>query len=80
MDIRSTKTYPDYPIELTEVASREMAGSDTPEGKKLEVMATQHKAWVSWYFRTEQSDLVEAIACEVEFKPQSLTKPHPPHA
>ena len=68
MDIKPIKTDADYQAALTEVESLMMAGPDTPEGEKLDVMVTLIEAYEAKHFPMELPDPVAAIKFEMERK------------
>ena len=68
MDIKPIKTAADYHAALTEIASLMMAGPDTPEGEKRDVMVTLIEAYDAKYFPMELPDPVAAIKFEMERK------------
>ena len=68
MDIRPIKTNADYRAALKEVAGLMMAGPDTPEGEKLDVMVTLIEAYEAKHFPMDLPDPVEAIRFEMEHK------------
>lgn len=51
MDIKPIKTDADYRAALNEIESLMMAGPDTPEGEKLDVMVTLIEAYEAKHFR-----------------------------
>ena len=57
-----------YHAALTEIASLMMAGPDTPEGEKRDVMVTLIEAYEANYFPMELPDPVAAIKFEMERK------------
>jgi len=71
MDIKPIKTNADYRAALKEIESLMMAGPETPEGEKLDVMVTLIEAYEAKHFPIELPDPVEAIKFEMERK--SLT-------
>ena len=71
MDIKPIKTDADYRAALNEIESLMMAGPDTPEGEKLDVMVTLIEAYEAKNFPMDLPDPVEAIKFEMERK--SLT-------
>ena len=71
MDIKPIKTDADYRAALNEIESLMMAGPDTPEGEKLDVMVTLIEAYEAKHFPMDLPDPVEAIKFEMERK--SLT-------
>ena len=50
MDIKPIKTDADYRAALKEIESLMMAGPDTPEGEKLDVMVTLIEAYEAKHF------------------------------
>ncbi|HFB67261.1 MAG TPA: transcriptional regulator [Aeromonadales bacterium] len=68
MDIKPIKTDADYRAALKEIESLMMASPDTPEGEKLDVMATLIDAYEARHFPFDLPDPVEAIKFEMERK------------
>lgn len=68
MDIKPIKTDADYRVALKEIESLMMAGPDTPEGEKLDVMVTLIEAYEAKHFPMDLPDPVEAIKFEMERK------------
>ena len=68
MDIKPIKTDADYRAALKEIESLMIAGSDTPEGEKLDVLVTLVEAYEAKHFPMELPDPVEAIKFEMERK------------
>ena len=68
MDIKPIKTDADYHAGLKEIESLMMAGPDTPEGEKLDVMVTLIEAYEAKHFPMDLPDPVEAIKFEMERK------------
>jgi len=66
MDIKPIKTDADYRAALNEIESLMMAGPDTPEGEKLDVMVTLIEAYEAKHFPMDLPDPVEAIKFEME--------------
>lgn len=66
MDIKPIKNDADYRVALTEVERLMMAGPDTPEGEKLDVMVTLIEAYEAKHFPMDLPDPVEAIKFEME--------------
>jgi HTH-type transcriptional regulator / antitoxin HigA len=60
MDVKPIKTDADYCAALKEVESLMMAGPDTPEGEKLDVMVTLIDAYETKHFPMDFPDPVEA--------------------
>jgi len=68
MNIKPIKTDADYRAALKEVENLMMAGPDTPEGEKLDVMTTLIEAYEAKHFPMDLPDPVEAIKFEMERK------------
>ena len=68
MDIKPIKTDADYRAALKEIESLMMAGPDSPEGEKLDVMVTLIEAYEAKHFPMDLPDPVEAIKFEMERK------------
>lgn len=68
MDIKPIKTNTDYEAALKEVETLMSADPDTPEGEKLDVMATLIEAYEAKHFRMDLPDPVEAIKFEMDRK------------
>ncbi|AXS82189.1 MULTISPECIES: type II toxin-antitoxin system HigA family antitoxin [Marinobacter] len=68
MDIKPIKTDTDYQAALKEIESLMMAGPDTSEGEKLDVMVTLIEAYEAKHFPMDLPDPVEAIKFEMERK------------
>ena len=68
MDIKPIKTDADYRAALKEIESLMIAGPDTPEGEKLDVMVTLIEAYEAKHFPMELPDPVEAIKFEMARK------------
>ena len=68
MDIKPIKTDTDYRAALNEIESLMMAGPDTPEGEKLDVMVTLIEAYEAKHFPMDLPDPVEVIKFEMERK------------
>ncbi|KGE03826.1 helix-turn-helix domain-containing protein [Pseudohaliea rubra] len=66
MDIKPIKTDADYRAALKEIESLMMAGADTPEGEKLDVLVTLLEAYEAKHFPLDLPDPVEAIKFEME--------------
>lgn len=66
MDIKPIKTDADYREAIKEVESLMMAGPDTPEGEKLDIMVTLIEAYEAKHFPMDLPDPVEAIKFEME--------------
>ena len=68
MDIKPIKTNADYRAALEEVESLMRAEPNTPEGEKLESLATLIEAYERKHFPLDLPDPVEAIKFEMEQK------------
>lgn len=68
MNIKPIKTDTDYRAALKEVETLMMAGLDSPEGEKLDVMSTLIEAYEAKHFPLDLPDPVEAIRFEMERK------------
>ena len=68
MDIKPIKTDADYRAALAEVEKLMMAEADSPEGEKLEVLATLVEAYEAKHFPLDLPDPVAAIKFEMERK------------
>lgn len=68
MNIKPIKTDADYKATLKEVESLMLAKPDTPEGEKLDVLATLIEAYEAKHFPMELPDPVEAIKFAMERK------------
>jgi len=68
MDIKPIKTDADYRAALKEIESLMMAMPDTPEGEKLDILATLVEAYESRRYPLDLPDPVEAIKFEMEQK------------
>lgn len=68
MDIKPIKTDADYQAALTEIESLMLAAPDTPEGEKLDILATLIEAYEAKRFPMDLPDPVEAIKFEMERK------------
>jgi len=68
MDIKPIKTDADYRAALKEVESLMMAEPNTPEGEKLDILATLIEAYERTHFPLDLPDPVEAIKFEMEQK------------
>ena len=66
MNIKSIKTDIDYREALKEVESLMTAESNTPEGEKLDILATLMEAYERTHFLLDLPDPVEAIKFEME--------------
>lgn len=68
MDIKPIKTDADYRAALKEVESLMTAEPNTPEGEKLDILATLIEAYECKHFPLDLPDPVEAIKFEMEQK------------
>ena len=68
MDIKQIKTDNDYRAALKEAEALMTAGSDTPEGEKLDVLVTLIEAYEHKHFPLDLPDPIEAIKFEMEQK------------
>ena len=66
MQIKPIKTKKDYRAALKEIESLMNARSDTPEGDRLDVLATLVEAYERNHFPMELPDAVEAIKFRME--------------
>ncbi|MDT8309920.1 MAG: transcriptional regulator [Methylophaga sp.] len=68
MDIKPIKTDADYRVALKDIEILMMAGPDTPEGEKLDVLVTLIEAYEARHFPMDLPDPVAAIKFEMERK------------
>ncbi len=68
MDIKPIKTDADYHAALKEIENLMMAGLDSPEGEKLDVLVTLVEAYEAKHFPMDLPDPVAAIKFEMERK------------
>ena len=68
MDIKPIKTDTDYHAALKEIETLMMAEADSPEGEKLDILATLVEAYETKHFPLDLPDPVEAIKFEMERK------------
>lgn len=68
MNIKPIKTDADYHAVLKEVESLMTAEPNTPEGEKLDILATLVEAYECKHFPLDLPDPVEAIKFEMEQK------------
>ena len=61
MDIKPIKTEADYQAALLEIETLMMAEANTPEGEKLDVLATLVEAYERKHFPLDLPDPIEAI-------------------
>ena len=66
MDIKPIRTKADYRAALKEVETLMNAGPDTPEGERLDVLATLIEAYERKHFPMDLPDPVEAIRFRME--------------
>jgi HTH-type transcriptional regulator/antitoxin HigA len=66
MHIRPIKTNKDYRAALKEIESLMAAKIDTPEGDRLDILATLVEAYERTHFPMELPDAVEAIKFKME--------------
>ena len=68
VDIKPIKTDADYRRALKEVEKLMLAAPDSPDGERLDVLATLVEAYESKHYPLEMPDPVEAIKFEMERK------------
>ena len=68
MDIKPIRNDADYRAALGKIEKLMIAGPDTPEGEKLDVMVTLIEAYEAKHFPMDLPDPVEAIKFEMERK------------
>jgi HTH-type transcriptional regulator/antitoxin HigA len=68
MDIKPIRTEADYQAALREVESLMAAEFGTPEGDRLDVLATLAEAYEAKHFPMEVADPVEAIKFQMDQK------------
>jgi len=68
MEIRPIKTKADYRAALKEIEALMAAERDTPEGERLDVLATLVEAYENKHYRFDLPDPVEAIKFRMEQK------------
>lgn len=68
MNIKPIKTDADYRAALKETETLMMAEPDTPEGEKLDVLATLIEAYEAKHYPLDLPDPVEAIKFEMDRK------------
>ncbi|MFZ1493343.1 MAG: transcriptional regulator [Candidatus Competibacter denitrificans] len=66
MDIKPIRTEQDYRVALEEIERLMDAEPDTPEGDRLDVLATLVEAWEEKHFPIEEPDPIEAIQHRME--------------
>jgi HTH-type transcriptional regulator/antitoxin HigA len=72
MDIKPIRTEADYYAALSEVESLMSAEFGTPEGDRLDVLATLVEAYEAKHYPMEVADPIEAIKFEMERKGLSV--------
>ncbi len=76
MDIRPTRTQEDYDSVMLEIESLMSAEFGTPEGDRLDVLATLAQAYEEKHFPADSPDPIEAIRFHMEqhqLTPKDLT-------
>ncbi len=68
MDVQSVRTDADYQAALAEIATLMGAGRDTPEGERLDVLATLVEAYEATCFPIDAPDPIAAILFMMEQK------------
>lgn len=66
MDIKPIRTKADYRAALKEIETLMNAGPDTPEGERLDVLATLVEAYERRHFPMDLPDPVDAIRFRME--------------
>ena len=66
MDIRPIRNEADYRQTLAEVAALMVAGPDTPQGEKLDVLTTLLEAYERRHYPVDFPDPVDAIKFEMQ--------------
>lgn len=66
MQIKPIRTRADYRAALKEIEGLMSAEADTPEGERLDVLATLVEAYERKHFRMDLPDAVEAIKFRME--------------
>lgn len=66
MDIKPIRTEEDYRVTLEEIQRLMDAEPDTPEGDRLDVLATLAEAWEAKHYPIEEPDPIEAIRHRME--------------
>jgi HTH-type transcriptional regulator/antitoxin HigA len=72
MEIKPIKTETDYRATLVEIEALMSAAPDTPEGERLDVLATLVEAYEAKHFPLDLPDPVEAIRYTMEQKGLSV--------
>ncbi len=68
MEINPIKTKADYRAALKEIEGLMAAGRDTPEGERLDVLATLVEAYENKHYRLDLPDPIEAVKFRMEQK------------
>ena len=66
MEIRPIRTKADYRAALKEIEGLMSAGPNTPEGERLDILATLVEAYENKHYRLDLPDPVEAIKFRME--------------
>ena len=66
MDIKPIRTEADYQAALEEIERLMDAEPETPDGDRLDVLATLVEAWEEKHFPIEEPDPIEAIQHRME--------------
>ena len=66
MDIKPIRTEADYQATLAEIERLMDAEPETPDGDRLDVLATLVEAWEEKHFPIEEPDPIEAIQHRME--------------
>ena len=61
MEIKPIKTESDYRVALSEIETLMMAEADTPEGERLDILATLVEAYERKFYALDLPDPIEAI-------------------
>jgi HTH-type transcriptional regulator/antitoxin HigA len=68
MEIKPIKTKADYRAALKEIEGLMAAERDTPEGERLDVLATLVEAYENKHYRLDLPDPIEAVKFRMEQK------------
>ncbi len=68
MEIKPIKTKADYRAALKEIEALMAAERDTPEGERLDVLATLVEAYENKHYRLDLPDPIEAVKFRMEQK------------
>jgi HTH-type transcriptional regulator/antitoxin HigA len=82
MEIKPIKTEADYRAALSEIETLMMAQADTPEGERLDVLATLVEAYERKHYPLDWPDPIEAIKFRMEqmgLEPTDLESMLGPH-